>query len=525
MNIWLLICSVVVMFLVTIGGIYFVAYFQHEEDKHSSWISKIVVILSVDACFGFVLLLPLDVAMREAGEDSDIMSVIWQITSIVIMLLALVVIPFCYMWYNSYDGERSTASRFTVTIISSIFVIIIFAIFAVTLYLLIGYADLPSISYGAELSDNDSMTAECSDCTSIPSSIQVRMSLPLYCIGLMSFIGYFMFIFFGGIGLVAVPLDWINAFRTRPHPMTKEEQATWTLVFRERVMRMLAVCNAFKAELESTNKIKADDSEEKRAKKLRKLKMNRRQKMVFNQIKQAAILLEKDFDYVMTSRGQREYNPIGYWFKLLGGILTAVVSLMWLLHIILFMHIDPPVSPFLNSVLMYFNNFRFVSTVIYALLAFYLLFCVLKGSIKFGFRFFFFISLHEMEVGNTTMNSMLFNMALMLFSSFSVVQFLNNAFSSYTQVTSAQMIFGTSVSNLLYLRYFFQYADFVLYGVAFITLIYLIMRPHDKSSELELEEEMEKSGKLEKMITGKGGPKKAPSKYVPKRKKNKKRLK
>ena len=49
------------------------------------------------------------------------------------------------------------------------------------------------------------------------------MSFPVYVIGIMTFLGWFLLVFFLGTGLVAFPFDLINAFRFRPRPMKEDE--------------------------------------------------------------------------------------------------------------------------------------------------------------------------------------------------------------------------------------------------------------------------------------------------------------
>ena len=39
----------------------------------------------------------------------------------------------------------------------------------------------------------------------------------------MTFLGWFMLVFFLGSGLIAFPFDLINAFRFRPRPMKEDE--------------------------------------------------------------------------------------------------------------------------------------------------------------------------------------------------------------------------------------------------------------------------------------------------------------
>lgn len=55
----------------------------------------------------------------------------------------------------------------------------------------------------------------------------MNVSFPIYVIGLISFLSWFLFIVFGGIGLAAIPMDLIRAFVGRPkRNYTREEIET-----------------------------------------------------------------------------------------------------------------------------------------------------------------------------------------------------------------------------------------------------------------------------------------------------------
>ena len=41
---------------------------------------------------------------------------------------------------------------------------------------------------------------------------------------------------------------------------------------------------------------------------------------------------------------------MGFWLKFFGGLLGLVLSICWILQIILYILIDPPVTPLLNEV-------------------------------------------------------------------------------------------------------------------------------------------------------------------------------
>jgi LMBR1 domain-containing protein 1 len=61
-------------------------------------------------------------------------------------------------------------------------------------------------------------------CTIKKEELELNVSFPIYVIGLISFLSWFLFIVFGGIGIAAIPMDLIRAFIGRPKKnFTKEE--------------------------------------------------------------------------------------------------------------------------------------------------------------------------------------------------------------------------------------------------------------------------------------------------------------
>ena len=64
------------------------------------------------------------------------------------------------------------------------------------------------------------------------------------------------------------------------------------------------------------------------------------------------------------------------------------------------------------------------SCILFVIITFYITICYISGITKFGFRFLFFISIHEMEVGNTELSSMIFNIILIFGCSLACIKFL-----------------------------------------------------------------------------------------------------
>ena len=46
--------------------------------------------------------------------------------------------------------------------------------------------------------------------------LKLRVSYLMYLMAIMSTVGWVLFMIFGGIGLVAMPVDWIREFISRP---------------------------------------------------------------------------------------------------------------------------------------------------------------------------------------------------------------------------------------------------------------------------------------------------------------------
>ena len=117
-------------------------------------------------------------------------------------------------------------------------------------------------------------------------------------------------------------------------------------------------------------------------------------------------------------------------------------------------------------------------------MAFYLLITTVKGNFKFGLRIMILGQIHPMKKDNTYMNSILFNVLLVMLTSVSVIQFSIRAFGEYTSLTDADIIFNTQIKYLTFFSFFFKYNifEYGLLAIALISLIYLLCRPHDTNT-------------------------------------------
>lgn len=199
--------------------------------------------------------------------------------------------------------------------------------------------------------------------------------------------------------------------------------------------------------------------------------------VTLNKFKQSVYLLESDMDELkLCHEDYKNYNPLVAVFKLLVGCVAALVSTIWVFHIALYMLPPVPLVPFLNSYFIWFDQwFPLFGTVSVGVFSTYLLACAVKGCFKFGMRCFCF-ALHPMKLHGTYMNSMLFNLGLVLSCSIPAVQFCDQAFKDYGRLTSIRTMMGTQIYHLQGMSFFWAYNIFV-YAIlvfALLTAIFLV---------------------------------------------------
>mmetsp|Transcript_22862 Transcript_22862/g.37625 ORF Transcript_22862/g.37625 Transcript_22862/m.37625 type:complete len:485 (-) Transcript_22862:194-1648(-) len=455
-NWWVIVVAVVGSLIILAVNIYMIVYFQHPEDKNVAWFPKIVVLLGFVLAEISVLMLPLDVANRNDGLLP--MGLLWQIVQIILAVMVFAVIPFAIFYYEAEDEDSTPAKQVLAALKWELFILVLVGLILGIMYALIGYVDVPVQRLPSSLlkyQDPPDFLAAQTVYETI--TVSFRCSFPVYVIGLVSFVGWFLFTLFGAIGMFAIPMDLINSFRKRPKRMSLDTFAQGKLVLRARAEKLKDIAYSFQKDSVRSAK-------------------DRRQ---FNLFKQAVQKLEDDWKWYKKCYKELGGNPLIPLFKLVAGLITFVIAVLWLLQIFLFLFLQPPATPFLNDYFIVLDNvFPLFGTITYGIFAFYLLWAVIKGNMKFGLNFLIF-SVHRMRVGETMMNAFLFNTLLIVLSSFSVIQFCTQAFSIYARSTSASVLFTTQLYNLRYIKELWVHSVF-LYGffaLSILTAFFLFFFP------------------------------------------------
>lgn len=298
----------------------------------------------------------------------------------------------------------------------------------------------------------------------VKTHAKFRVSIVLYIITMVVFFGWILFIIFGGIGMVAFPLDCIAAWRRRPVRISLEKYVTRKKEIGEQATKLIAKGKAI---------------QEKQRKKSKETKRDRRN---YNRFRQAVFMLEEDYERLQECYKRQGGKVILYFLTFILGIISVGLTIVWLLHIILYVFTQPyPINPFLNTMVMKMDSaWGFLGTIAYGVFSFYLLLCCIKGNFKFGMRVFFLFPIHPMRVGGTLMNAFLFNTGLIIICAFSVTQFCTTAFSQYTAETAINSMFALSVKDMMGIKYIFIGYVYALFIMVFLTGIYFVLKPKDK---------------------------------------------
>lgn len=179
-------------------------------------------------------------------------------------------------------------------------------------------------------------------------------------------------------------------------------------------------------------------------------------------------------------------NPVWGIVKLVMGCFAFIFSFSIIIQIVFYKLIikdDKPYNEFLNDLFVFFefSIARFISSIAFALLALYVLITVVKGNFKFGMRFMLVVPIHPMKVGRTFMNSILFNLFMLMLATPAVLHFIIEIFEAYMRLTTSVFIFSTLVQKMKFFKWFYETKIFfyIYLGLALITLIYLLIKPNN----------------------------------------------
>lgn len=485
-NLALVIVAIVVCVIVFLVNVYLLVNYQHPDDVNQAYFPKFVVVLGLSVAAISILMLPADVANRQACRHAIYngacnltlpMKNLWLAVYIIDAILVFFVIPFAMFYYEG-DQDKSIGKRIKSALMWMVSTAVVCALVLGILYGLVGKVDFTvrHLSSSTETfpgswglnSGNPCVgngVHQCSAYSASPSSEKtwtMRSTFPEYVVALATIVGSVLFAIFGGVGIACLPLGLIFSFIRRPKAVITRSQ------YIKEATELGKKAKELKKAAESLHQ------EERGGAKGRKHRKNVKavEKELY-QLEEDVKLLEEMYPQGEKAETSWALTVLGYLAKLVLGILGLIVSVAWIAHIIIYLLINPPLSPFLNEVFIKLDDiWGLLGTAAFAFFCFYLLLAVIAGATMLGLRLVF-ITIHPMKWGATLMNSFLFNVGLILLCSISVIQFCSTAFAYYAQATAAQEIFGHTLQSLRGIKYLykynvFQYAFVILAALTFV---------------------------------------------------------
>lgn len=478
MNWWLIIIAILMAF-VTLGLVFYLVFlYQHEDDRNTAWLPKVIVILGLSlACFN-VLLLPYDVANR---KDPDVANapgggintvLMWQIVMFAIAALAFLIVPFAIFYYEGLDPDQTNiCNQIKPAVCYTSITFFMFVVLLVVLWVTVGdaeidytnYRNLGSYTSPADLIDGVAPTAANFASQGVAgATLTVKVSPFVYMCGLMSAFGWLLLFVFGGVGLSALPMDLISEFKNRPKPITVQEYT-------------LRKENIGRETLSLIDEGKKLDDDEQSGKSGRK----HRKKMLAFKAKITA--LEEAYEKLEVCYEQQGGKVLPLYLGLVVGVFGVALTIMWLLQILIHNILDA--HPLLSAMFIAMDSgFTLFGTLAYGIFAFYLLWCTVKGCCKVGLNLLVF-TVHPMKINGTMMNSFLFNTLLILFASVSCVQFCAMSFADYATNTAVDALYMTYVSRLKGINYINKYLQYPMGAIAVLAFMWLAFCPKCKKDD------------------------------------------
>jgi len=462
---------VVLAILTLIASSYILIYFQHEEDKNAAWAPKAVVMASLWLTMLTMLMLPLDTA---CARQFCLIPMEWMWIGILLIdvVFLILIIPFTVFYYESNDPTEPGKSQF----LDACKVLLLVGVPSLGLigvaYLFLGRAEVPVTALYSPMlpTVNDTTFLAPPTLVDDPSFVfddevlDIRISVALYLIAMMSLLGSCAFACCGGIGLAALPSDLIQNFRFRPKVLNAQDFAKQRIACGERATTLIEIGNKM---MEAQYKKKGT-----RTKKDRK---------TFNRFKQNVYLLDEDWRKLSDAHHRRGAIVAGYYGQLLAGIVCTVMSLLWVAQAVTNLMMPEPPTGLLSDFFVSLDSGALpFGSILFGIFAMYLLICMYKGNFKFGMRIFIGFEIHPMIIGRTLMNSFLFNCVMFILGSVAIAQICTKAFSTFVAGTQAAVMFNVAVDQLIYVTYFWQVYHIFWITCAFFTVLGIMIWPSDR---------------------------------------------
>ncbi|CAN1853725.1 LIMR family protein At5g01460 [Linum perenne] len=248
-NLALVIVAIVVCVIVLIFNVYLLVNYQHPDDKNQAYFPKVVVVFGLSVAVISILMLPADVANRQACRHAIYngacnltlpMKDLWIAVYIIDALLVFFIIPFAMFYYEG-DQDKTIGKRIKSALCWVITTAVVCALLLGILYGLVGKVDFtvrhlssttmnfPTSWTGFSVSQPciGNNAHQCSAYLANAASEKtwtMQTTFPEYVVALATIAGSVLFSIFGGVGIASLPLGLIFSFLRRPKAVITRSQ-------------------------------------------------------------------------------------------------------------------------------------------------------------------------------------------------------------------------------------------------------------------------------------------------------------
>eukprot|EP01068_Selenidium_serpulae_P012976 Selendium_serpulae@DN5906_c0_g1_i1.p1 len=500
--IWIVILCVaqIGFFLVDLRMLF---YYEHPDDSkfNQGMLAKVMVLIGLQIAWIVICLTPTDAHATQIGSSINVVTM-WEVMFLFLVVFMAVPYPIAIFFYETDSDPRVTKlAPWKKTLIFSAVVFVTCAIVIGVFYAICSKATISEFNCNNKHLPPE-MLPGCS--SSPPSEITVTTPFMIYLIAFTSFIGWWPFVLFSGVGFVALPFSLIVSFIDRPKPIDFPTYKDKKLILGERAMHLRESGEALKKA-----KMKAGGFTGIAG-------MRYRQKLAqeSRKFRQSVYLLEEDYKALNVAFKERGENPVLSYCKLILGIFCAIMSFIWFVQIILAILL-PQISGLwgdgimvwsFDNMLVAVNEVEFygLDLIIYGLLTLYVLVTVVIGCFRFGLRVFLFYAVIPMRKADTHLNRFLFNVAIIVIASGAIAHFSVMAFPLYSLNTGADLIFNHYAENMVMLKAFFKYyiLVWVLLVWIIVCIVFFALKPRERSAVSKIVPDVEETP----MVDGAGEP-------------------
>ena len=173
------------------------------------------------------------------------MNLLWQIVYLIVAIYVFLIVPLALFFYEE-DEETICCQRVKRALLMEFFFLLFIGLLFGISYIYLSKAKLPvkqtTINFNS-LKPGLTMIASSARSSVI---LSISVSFPIYAISIMSFFGWILFVIFCGVGLTALPMDLILAYKYMPKKISAEEHEARRLTLKKDVDELLTSGNELK---------------------------------------------------------------------------------------------------------------------------------------------------------------------------------------------------------------------------------------------------------------------------------------